>query len=43
MDRFVTPKENRRMTSPFLGEFMGTMVLCLMGNSNVANVVLKKS
>jgi glycerol uptake facilitator protein len=31
------------MTSPFLGEFMGTMVLCLMGNSNVANVVLKKS
>jgi len=31
------------MTSPFLGEFMGTMVLCLMGNSCVANVVLKKS
>src|SRR5712692_12063405 len=31
------------MTSPFLGEFMGTTVLCLMGNSNVANVVLKKS
>ena len=29
--------------SPFLGEFMGTLVLCLMGNSNVANVVLKKS
>jgi glycerol uptake facilitator protein len=31
------------MTSPFLGEFMGTLVLCLMGCSNVANVVLKKS
>ena len=29
--------------SPFLGEFMGTLVLCLMGNSNVANVVLKRS
>lgn len=31
------------MTSPFFGEFMGTLVLCLMGNGNVANVVLKKS
>jgi glycerol uptake facilitator protein len=31
------------MTSPFLGEFMGTMVLCLIGNGTVANVVLKKS
>jgi glycerol uptake facilitator protein len=31
------------MTSPFLGEFMGTLVLCLLGNGNVANVVLKQS
>src|SRR3954468_21095552 len=31
------------MTSPFFGEFMGTLVLCLLGNGNVANVVLKQS
>ena len=31
------------MTSPFLGEFMGTMVLVLIGDANVCNVVLKKS
>src|SRR2546423_9867929 len=31
------------MTSPFFGEFMGTLVLCLLGNGNVANVVLKRS
>lgn len=31
------------MGSPFFGEFMGTMVLCFMGNGNVANVVLKGS
>src|SRR5207253_2804163 len=40
---FADSKESEFMTSPFLGEFMGTMVLTLMGNSNVANVVLKKS
>ncbi len=31
------------MTSPFLGEFMGTLVLILLGNGSVANVVLKHS
>ncbi|KYZ75575.1 aquaporin [Anaerosporomusa subterranea] len=31
------------MTSPFLGEFMGTLVLILLGDGVVANVVLKKS
>jgi glycerol uptake facilitator protein len=31
------------MTSPFLGEFMGTAVLILLGNGAVANVLLKKS
>jgi glycerol uptake facilitator protein len=31
------------MTSNFFGEFMGTMVLILMGNGVVANVLLKKS
>jgi glycerol uptake facilitator protein len=31
------------MTSPFLGEFMGTAVLILLGNGSVANVLLKKS
>ena len=31
------------MTSPFLGEFMGTAVLVLLGNGAVANVLLKKS
>jgi glycerol uptake facilitator protein len=29
--------------SPYLGEFMGTLVLVLIGNSTVANVVLKKT
>ena len=31
------------MTSPFLGEFLGTMVLVLLGDGAVANVLLKKS
>ncbi|MDU4960975.1 MAG: MIP/aquaporin family protein [Sporomusaceae bacterium] len=31
------------MTSPFIGEFMGTLVLILLGNGVCANVLLKKS
>jgi glycerol uptake facilitator protein len=31
------------MTSPLLGEFMGTLILILLGNGCVANVVLKHS
>ena len=31
------------MGRQFLGEFMGTMLLILMGNGVVANVLLKKS
>src|ERR1700693_5541977 len=31
------------MTSPFLGEFLGTMILVLLGNGVVAGVVLKHS
>ena len=31
------------MTPGFFGEFMGTLVLVMLGNCNVANVVLKKS
>src|ERR1700722_599150 len=31
------------MTSPFLGECLGTMVLVLLGNGVVAGVVLKRS
>src|SRR6185436_3708726 len=31
------------MESKFLGEFMGTMILILMGNGTVANVLLKGS
>src|SRR6204780_1919587 len=31
------------MTSPFLGEFLGTTVLVLLGNGVVAGVVLKRS
>ena len=31
------------MASKFFGEFMGTMVLILMGNGVVANVLLKRS
>src|SRR5260370_5295586 len=31
------------MTSPFLGEFLGTMVLILLGNGAVAGVLLKRS
>jgi len=29
------------MTSPLLGEFLGTMVLILLGNGVVAGVLLK--
>ena len=31
------------MTSPFLGEFLGTMVMIFMGNGVVAGVLLKRS
>src|SRR5215470_14777650 len=31
------------MRSPFFGEFMGTMVLILLGNGVVAGVLLKRS
>ena len=31
------------MDKRFFGEFMGTMVLILMGNGSVANVLLRKS
>ncbi len=31
------------MTSPFFGEFLGTMILVLLGNGVVAGVVLKRS
>src|SRR2546428_10818822 len=31
------------MHGPFLGEFMGTLVLILLGDGVVANVLLKKS
>lgn len=31
------------MTSPFLGEFVGTLVLILLGDGVVANVLLKRS
>jgi glycerol uptake facilitator protein len=31
------------MTSPFVGEFLGTMILILLGNGVVAGVLLKKS
>ena len=31
------------MTSPVLGEFMGTAVLILLGNGVVANVLLRRS
>jgi glycerol uptake facilitator protein len=31
------------MASPFLGEFLGTMILVLLGNGVVAGVVLKRS
>ena len=31
------------MASPFLGEFMGTLVLILLGNGVVANVLPKRS
>ncbi len=29
--------------NPLFGEFMGTLVLVLLGNGTVANVVLKKT
>src|SRR5271154_4470284 len=35
--------EARRMTSPWLGEFLGTMVLILLGDGVVASVLLKKT
>ena len=31
------------MTTPFLGEFAGTLMLVLLGNGVVANVLLKRS
>lgn len=31
------------MTSPFIGEFLGTMILVLLGNGVVAGVLLKRS
>lgn len=31
------------MTSPILGEFLGTMMLVLLGNGVVAGVLLKRS
>ena len=31
------------MASPFIGEFMGTMILIWLGNGVVANVLLKRS
>ena len=31
------------ITSPFLGELIGTMVLILLGNGVVANVLLSKT
>src|SRR5262250_4016562 len=31
------------MASPFLGEFMGTLVLIVLGDGVVANVLLKRS
>jgi glycerol uptake facilitator protein len=39
----AAPKRNQKMTSPFLGEFMGTLILVLLGNGVVAGVLLKKS
>jgi glycerol uptake facilitator protein len=41
-DRFRS-LENFDMHGPFLGEFMGTLVLILLGDGVVANVLLKKS
>jgi glycerol uptake facilitator protein len=45
---FSTPtrssdKELTKMTSPFLGEFMGTLILIILGNGVVAGVLLNKS
>src|ERR1700682_1053644 len=31
------------MTSPFLGEFLGTMILIILGDGVVAGVLLKRS
>ena len=31
------------MNNPYFGEFMGTLVLILLGNGVVANVLLAKS
>ena len=31
------------LVSPFMGEFMGTMVIILLGNGVVAGVLLKRS
>src|ERR1700674_3767727 len=36
-------KEHTEMTSPLLGEFVGTLVLILLGNGCVANALLKHS
>jgi glycerol uptake facilitator protein len=39
----ILGRGNQQMTSPFLGELLGTMVLVLLGNGVVAGVVLKRS
>jgi glycerol uptake facilitator protein len=36
-------ERKQRMTSPFLGEFLGTMILILLGDGVVAGVLLKRS
>src|SRR6266404_1622638 len=36
-------ERKRRMTSPFLGEFLGTMMLILLGDGVVAGVLLKRT
>src|SRR5271168_1626898 len=39
----VNSASRGRMQSPVVGEFMGTMVLVLIGNGVMADVVLKRS
>jgi glycerol uptake facilitator protein len=42
-NNLCTFAEDTSMLSPFLGEFMGTLVLILLGDGVVAGVLLKKS